>query len=269
MADYAFKRMAATPKLGSLIQEYWVGEVTNARNQPFTHVATAQSRAQILFHYEGEFDSTDSSGKTAKNLVAGFYGPTLLPQRYSTSSNNAGIFGIQLTPFAIPALFSMPASELTNQTVALADLLGSKSTELEAKILAARTHRERAAVTSTFFEEKRVRPKSKFRGVEYAVTCIHRAKGQVNIRSLANLACLSPRQFERNFRELTGFSAQTYLRVLRFEIAMEKLAASPASLTDFSLERGYYDQAHFNHDFKLFTGLAPHAYVAEAYPAGE
>lgn len=265
MADYVFKRMDATPQLGSLIGQYWVGEVTNAPDQKFTHVATAQSRAQILIHYAGEFGSPDSSGKTEKNPVAGFYGPTLRPQRYSTSSSEAGIFGIQLTPFAISALFAMPASELANQSVALADVLGPGSTELEERILAAKTHRERAAVASTFFEEKRIRQTNKLRGVAYAAASIHRMKGQADIRSLANLACLSQRQFERNFKELTGFSARTYLRIIRFENAIQKRTASKASLTDFSLECGYYDQAHFNRDFKLFTGLTPHAYFAEDY----
>jgi AraC-like DNA-binding protein len=265
MADYLYKRMAPAPQLGNLIQQYWVGEVTNALNGQFTHVATAQSRAQILFHYEGDFGSLHSSGRIEKNRVAGFYGPSLLPQPYATSSRKAGIFGIQLTPSAIPALFAMPASELVNQTLTLADVLGNQSAELEERILSAKTHPERAAVASAFFAKKRIRQQDKLRGVEHAVAYVHRMKGQVDIRSLASLACLSQRQFERNFKALTGFSAQTYLRILRFEQAVEKRPASKASLTDFSLECGYYDQAHFNHDFKLFTGLTPQAYFPD-YP---
>jgi AraC-like DNA-binding protein len=269
MADYLYQRIDPAPKLGNLIEQYWVGEVTNALHQPFTHVATAQSRAQILIHYEGAFESLNPSGKVEKNPVAGFYGPTLLPQPYATSSRKAGIFGIQLTPSAIPALFAMPARELVNQTLTLADVLGSRSAELEERILSAKTHAERAAAASAFFAEKRIRQQNKLRGAGHAVAYVHRMKGQVDIRSLADLSCLSPRQFERNFKALTGFSARTYLRIVRFEHALQKRPAAKASLTDFSLECGYYDQAHFNHDFKRFTGLTPHAYFAEAYPAQE
>jgi AraC-like DNA-binding protein len=267
MADVLFKQIGTTPRLQNLIQHFWVGEVTNAPGRNLTHVAVAQSSAEILIHYEGEFKASTLGDRAKKAPVAAFYGPTLQHQQYSSCSQKAGIFGIKLSPVAIPALFSMPASELTNTSVALADLLGCKSTELEEKILAAKTSEEKARITASFFEDLLTEQKNKFRGIGYAVACIHRMKGQAEVKSLVELSCLSPRQFERNFKELTGFSAQTYLRIVRFENAIHVFPGLKKSLTEFSLACGYYDQAHFNRDFKLFTGLTPHQYLAMHSPA--
>jgi AraC-like DNA-binding protein len=35
---------------------------------------------------------------------------------------------------------------------------------------------------------------------------------------------------------------------------------------EIALECGYYDQAHFIHEFRTFSGLTPSAYVAAATP---
>jgi AraC-like DNA-binding protein len=263
MAAFVYKPLATRPGLSNLIQQYWVGEVTTAAGQSFTHLAPAHSSAQILLHYQGAFATEDEHKNASKNLVAGFYGPNLLPKQYTTGSRQAAIFGIQLTPWAIPALFSIPASQVTNQTIALADLLGASSNELVEKLLSAATPEAKAHFASAFFEQRlRRQQHTKFGGLAYAIGQIHRTQGQLGKKALVDASCLSNRQFERNFKALTGFSAQTYSRIIRFENAIRRLAGLQGSLTDFALAGGYYDQAHFNHDFKRFTGLTPREYWA-------
>ena len=46
---------------------------------------------------------------------------------------------------------------------------------------------------------------------------------------------------------------------LRFERAVERLRAGD-DLADLALDSGYYDQAHFNRDFRAFAGATPTAY---------
>jgi AraC-like DNA-binding protein len=49
-------------------------------------------------------------------------------------------------------------------------------------------------------------------------------------------------------------------RLLRFERAVARLRAG-AGLVDAALDSGYYDQAHFNRDFKHFAGRTPTEYL--------
>ncbi|TXJ23716.1 MAG: AraC family transcriptional regulator [Chitinophagaceae bacterium] len=71
---------------------------------------------------------------------------------------------------------------------------------------------------------------------------------------------LSTRQFERNFKEFAGFSPKLYSRIIRFQSAIEQYGQTGKSLTEIAYDCGYYDQSHFIHDFKEFSGLHPRHY---------
>ena len=48
----------------------------------------------------------------------------------------------------------------------------------------------------------------------------------------------------------------------RLQTSLKKISSSkPEKFTDLAYELEYFDQAHFNNDFKLFTNLKPTEYV--------
>lgn len=255
-----YQRISAKPVLQDVISFYWVGELSNSPATNFVHRDIARSTAQLILHYEGSFSELDEKGNARRSPLFAVHAQTTLNKQYFCASKKSGILGIKLNPIAIPLLFSLPADELTNQTIELTDILGKKGAELTDAIYNAKSIPERIAVVSSFVEKKlRVVP-DKYTSVQAAVHYIHRMKGNVMIRDLVSMCCLSPRQFQRNFKELTGYSAQLYLKLIRFENALRNYSPASSTLTDIALASGYFDQAHFNHDFKLFTGLTPSEY---------
>lgn len=55
---------------------------------------------------------------------------------------------------------------------------------------------------------------------------------------------------------------------MRFQYAVKKLSAMDGqALTDLAYQCGYFDQAHFIRDFKLFSGLTPGEF-RQRYGAG-
>lgn len=56
-------------------------------------------------------------------------------------------------------------------------------------------------------------------------------------------------------------------RIIRFNRAQNLLREhTGARWTDLALQCGYYDQAHFNRDFRDFTGGTPSEYLRRTIP---
>ncbi len=75
---------------------------------------------------------------------------------------------------------------------------------------------------------------------------------------------MNERQLERKFQALVGVSPKFLCRILRLQKVFKTVELNPAVNWSFiASECGYYDQAHFIHDFKDFSGQNPSAYFSE------
>jgi len=67
--------------------------------------------------------------------------------------------------------------------------------------------------------------------------------------------------------EAIGLTPKVFCRLLRFQEALRLIENGQwISWTDLALDRGYFDHAHFIHDFQAFSGLTPQAYLAQRSP---
>ncbi|WP_108125684.1 AraC family transcriptional regulator [Saccharospirillum mangrovi] len=91
---------------------------------------------------------------------------------------------------------------------------------------------------------------------------ISNAAGAVPLANLLAAVPLSQRQLERQFKWLVGVSPKQYSRIQRVGRARWQLKQSETvSLLDVAYSSGYFDQAHFIHDFKAVLGLTPGQYL--------
>jgi transcriptional regulator GlxA family with amidase domain len=66
---------------------------------------------------------------------------------------------------------------------------------------------------------------------------------------------MSQDAFEKRFRKSVGVSPKQFSYIVRMKAVVN--GSRLKSLSAIALEAGYFDQPHFNKDFKLFTGQAP------------
>ena len=91
-----------------------------------------------------------------------------------------------------------------------------------------------------------------------ATQMINAQGGKIDIDTLCSIQQLSQKQLERLFVKQVGTTPKKFARYIRFIQTHKHL--SNVGLDDLCmkvLEKGYYDQAHFNREYKALTGLTP------------
>ena len=213
---------------------------------------------ELCFHYKGRFcEVTD--GRMIPGFQTGIHGQSLQYRRFRTAES-FGLFGAFLYPFAVPLLLGIPATEINGQMVDLASLLGRPGEILSEKMLLADNNQQRASILSAFLESRL--PDAGSSRVIPAIRQVILTRGQMPIHSLSDQYFLSSRQFTRAFSEYAGFSPKLFSRLLRFEHTLSEYGNRDKSLTEIAYDCGYYDQSHFIHEFKEFSGHDPRHYFS-------
>ena len=92
-----------------------------------------------------------------------------------------------------------------------------------------------------------------------SVQIINKENGNIRISQLIKDLCVSKDSFEKRFRKSIGASPKQFANIVRLKNCVDNYDADK-SLTEIALDTGYYDQSHFIHDFKLFTGQTPYQF---------
>jgi AraC-like DNA-binding protein len=86
--------------------------------------------------------------------------------------------------------------------------------------------------------------------------------GAVAIGDLSVAAGVSSTHLAQRFKELIGVTPKRLARTYRFAATVFAInPAGPVDWGDLAGGAGYFDQAHFGHEFRAFTGLTPTRYV--------
>jgi len=75
---------------------------------------------------------------------------------------------------------------------------------------------------------------------------------------------MSPRRFLDVFQWHVGLSPKAFCQIRRFAAVLRCIErAAVVEWADVALSCGYFDQAHFNHDFRAFSGVNPSTYLRQ------
>ncbi len=172
-------------------------------------------------------------------------------------------FGAMVEPATYRLLFGAAMPDLVDHVHDGAALLGSaRARQL---YTALEPHRRSPAALVAAFERfwyRALSAKLSVPGpVAGALAAIRAGGGQQPVDALARALGTGRRTLERRFAEHVGLSPKGWSRLVRFNGALGVLATRPA-LVQAALASGYYDQAHFQHEFRALAGLTPRQFLA-------
>jgi AraC-like DNA-binding protein len=168
---------------------------------------------------------------------------------------------VHFKPGGASPLLGLPAAELRNLIVPLDELWGQPARHLNERLLAAGDVESRFAIVEDFLLQLVLRARVPHEAVGLAVREIQ-ARPHQSIAGVSSRIGLTPQRLGQLFRDEIGLGPKMFARVRRFAKALDSTtAASRPELADVALASGYFDQAHFNHDFQAFAGISPTIYL--------
>jgi AraC-like DNA-binding protein len=176
---------------------------------------------------------------------------------------HASIVGVHFRPGGAMPFLGVPAGELANTHVDLADLWGPLASQLRERLRAA-APAQRFSVLEAALLSRLHHPSQRHDAVLLALNAFEQTGGKVRIRDIARRVGLSQRRFIQVFAAEVGLTPKLYERIRRFDQARQLVLKAPApDWARVAAECGYFDQSHLIRDFYAFSGLSPMAYLSQ------
>jgi AraC-like DNA-binding protein len=208
----------------------------------------------MAFRYGGNIHDVTrlQAGQLPTSLITGLKKSPRLINYTSGTGNMLVLFKAA----GAAAFFKNPLHELFETSVPLDNFVApDKLGPLEEQLAGAANNQQRIAIIEQFLI-KHIQNHKQDQLILSALQKIRLSKGQIRIKDLADAHFISQDAFEKRFRRVVGTSPKQFASIIKIKSIVETKPQS-GSFTQIALEAGYFDQPHFNKEFKLFTGLSP------------
>lgn len=252
-----FKIIPPSERLNRYIKHYWVME-TDASEGDVAERVIPSDHVQLMFHYKKPFvvkQQDQGPVNQPASIVSG------ISNTYFdvSTQGEAGVIAVSFHPAGACHFFPFPLQEMENQSLDLRLLFQREIAQLEEQIGNEANMAGRIRLIETFLWNQwhPVKPHD-FMLIETGIDLIRKAKGQIHARALSEALFVTPKSLERKFSALLGKTPKQYIKLVRFQEVLRDLSRNQTlSFTEQAYQSGYFDQSHFIHDFKNYSGFTP------------
>jgi AraC-like DNA-binding protein len=257
MDETRYREYPIRPALASLVKCVWSLESDRPiYNAPRERILP-DGCVELVFHFHDPFRTHFANGKSAmqpRSFVVGQMKRFL----EIVPVGRMGLIAIRF--YARGAYLFLPRSlnQVAAGVVDLREVLKSRADEWTERVALARGMNARVGIVEEGLLAS-LREHGRYdRMVDRCLQLIETAAGQSSVAQLASEIGASSRQLTRRFQNAVGVGPKEFSRVKRFLYALRCLRdRKDQTLTETALACGYFDQAHFNHEFREFAGITP------------
>jgi AraC-like DNA-binding protein len=172
------------------------------------------------------------------------------------------VAGVVFRPGGLGSFVRIPAHDARDAHIPLDLFWGRGAGDLREQLLEAPDVAARLDTLERVLLE-RCNPAGLHPAVSFALNALHRRPCDASVADVVDRIGLSPKRFIERFKAVVGVPPKQYCRILRFQRALARAEKGQrVNWTRIAVDCGYFDQAHFIHDFRAFAGITPTAYDA-------
>ena len=267
LGDWESIKRAPDPRL--------VGYVTGYEG--YVEHATAFSRRMevpsavvpLIINFGPKYVVSGPGNRTMSNTYGSFVAGLIDAQVIVEATGLATGIQVNFTPIGARLFLGMPMDEFTNRTVRFEDVFGQRERRLIAQLEDTPDWDTRFALLDGFIADRIALTRAPSTEIVWAWRMIEETGGGASIGRLAAEIGWSRKHLIARFREHVGLPPKMAARIIRFDRAVHQLGgADPTRWSRIAYGCGYYDQAHFNRDFRAFTGGTPTEFLARRIADG-
>jgi len=233
-----YREFALPPGLRSHLQCMWI---RNAGPHDLYTRVVPDGCIDII--WSGEHDLM-VAGPATRAIIAG--------------SRPFGHVGARFRPGVAPSFLQVSADALLDRHVPLELIWPIETNELLERAGGMTMARVRLDLLQSFLASRLTEPAVTDEIARAAIDRLRRS-ATVSVADLGAALSLSERQVLRRFKTSVGYGPKMFLRVLRFQRALDfiRRPAPSVRFVDVAMRSGYADQAHMAREFVQLAGISP------------
>jgi AraC-like DNA-binding protein len=260
LGEWEFLIAPPPPDLVGIVESFWIsrGQVT------FLHEKILpQNNIELMFNLEKPFGvpNRPPAGRSFKRAwIAGMQQEWLMVTPQYDSSLPSYLMSVRMPPLGAYRVLDMPLGEIAHDVIELDDALGDEVHSVHQRVGDAKDPGQQFAILCDFVRRRIARSRVRLRAdAQMAVERLRRSHGAERIDSLCRDVGISRKHLGAVLRAHVGLSPKAYARMFRFRRVVDLVQSSrrPPDWTQLAVSCGYYDQSHFNHEFRAFAGMSP------------
>ncbi|MFN8346722.1 MAG: helix-turn-helix domain-containing protein [Spirosomataceae bacterium] len=255
-----FRFYPPTPALKPHIQAYMVMHVhTGERSAPIEKPFPAGPDQCLYFYARDEVRSVkNTNGLPVSACPSIIVGPQVTRVNLLLYPDHLTV-AVFFRPGGLHRLLGgIPMTELLDFSLDSALIWPSDIRELNEQLANTDNYDLMAALVEGFLVRQYARNNLRIDPMDKALQLMLHPPHVLSIEQLADISCLSTRQFRRKFYEKMGLSPKVFARIVRFNRAFRLKEKNPQlDWLDIICLAGYHDFKHLLRDFKEFSHSTP------------
>jgi AraC-like DNA-binding protein len=181
---------------------------------------------------------------------------------YVESYGESRMIVIQFRILGAYAFLNQPLKDFTDKYVNLDCIFGNEAEETWEQLNDAETLNEKFLIAENFLYRKLLSKRIPNEKLISSIELLFKNDVNMSVESVCREHNISRKHLNSLFQEYLGVSPKMLSSLHRFQTILKTISKSkPEKLTDIAYELDFFDQAHFNNNFRRFTGLKPLEYL--------
>jgi AraC-like DNA-binding protein len=247
--SWAMASRAPDPRLRSCVLDYQ--GYRESASGPMRRLQAPFAGLPMILTFGPEIDIINGDRPVARDTHRSFLAGLHDVHVFTEYRGDQRGFQVNFTLFGAYRLLNVAMSDLANRCIDLGDLLGDETPRLIDRLHNAPDWPARFEIMDQFLLARLSAGRAMSPDIAWALKALQESKGGRSIGALTRELGCSRRHLIQRFHAQVGLSPKSVAGILRFEHAVETIRATDEqSWADLAIACGYYDQAHFNRDFR-------------------